>query len=58
MAMTDAKEPVRVSTGDGKVLVDINAEGGTWALTLTIGEALMLADKLCAAVRDVSKVER
>ena len=33
-------------------------EGGTRALTLTMGEALMLADKLCAAVRDVSREAR
>jgi len=56
--MPDPAEPVSVSTEAGKILVDINAQGGTWALTLTMGEALMLADKLCAAVRDVSREAR
>jgi hypothetical protein len=56
--MPDPAEPVSVSTEAGKILVDFNAQGGTWALTLTMGGALMLAKKLCAAVQDVSRAAR
>ncbi len=57
-AMTDASEPIQVTAEVGKVLVDVEAAGGVCSVTLTMREALTLAEKLLHAVAEADLAQR
>lgn len=54
MTMGDRSEKIDVAHQSGKVLVDIELSSGAWSFDLTVGECVVLIEKLTQAVLDAS----